>query len=163
MDAYKAIITKRDRREYDQRPIPEESLHRILQAGRMAGSSSNSQPLRFIVLREQASKNALLPFGRGTKPIETAPLTVVLCIQKGARDLDAGRAMQNMMIAAWAEGIVNCPVGIQQKEEASRALGLPDDLEVSICTTFGYPAEGSPSSRGQTRMPLEEMVHYERW
>ena len=69
MDAYQAIIGKRDRRDYDSRPIPEDVLQRILQAGRMAGSSSNSQPFRFVVMREQASKEKLAPAGPGTAPL----------------------------------------------------------------------------------------------
>ena len=52
MDAYKAIIGKRDRREYDGRPISHDVRHRILQAGRMAGSSSNNQLARLIVLND---------------------------------------------------------------------------------------------------------------
>src|SRR5438093_666075 len=84
-------------------------------SGRMAGSSSNSQPLRFVVLREQKSRDALLPLGRGTAPIGRAPLVVAVLLQKGARDFDVGRAVQNMMVTAWNEGVINCPVGIQDR------------------------------------------------
>jgi nitroreductase len=163
MDAYEAIISKRDRREYDGRPIPEESLRRILQAGRMAGSSSDSQPLRYIVMRDQAAKDKLAPAGVGTGPLVRAPLAIVICIQKGKRDFDVGRAAQNMMVAAWAEGIHSCPIGLRNEAVASEALGLPDDYVAAIGLSFGYPS-GEPSSRAPSkRLPLEELVHYDRW
>jgi nitroreductase len=163
MDAYKAIITKRDRREYDfSRPLAEEHLHRILQAGRMAGSSANTQPCRFIVIRDQAVKDSLKPFGRGIGPLD-APVVVVVALKVGARDFDVGRAVQNMFLAAWADGILSCPVGLQEKEGARLALGIPEDFEVAMGAGFGYPS-GEPSARrASQRLPLEEIVHWERW
>ena len=163
MDAYEAIIKKRDRREYDGRPIPEDVLRRILQAGRMAGSSSNSQPLRLIVMRDQAAKDRLAPAGPGTAPLVNAPLGIVVCLKRGSRDFDVGRAAQNMMVAAWAEGIHSCPIGLRNEAVASEALGLPDDYVASIGISFGYPS-GAPSNREPgKRIALEELVHYDRW
>jgi nitroreductase len=163
MDAYQAIISKRDRREYDGRPIPEDVLHRILQAGRMAGSSSNSQPFRFIVLREQASKDKLAPAGPGTAPLVKAPLAIVIVLERGRRDFDVGRAAQNMMVAAWAEGIHSCPIGLREEAIASAALGLPDTHVAAIGIAFGYPAADARPPESRPRLPLEELVHYERW
>ena len=143
MDAYEAIIRKRDRREYDGRPIPEETLHRILQAGRMAGSSSNSQPLRFIVMRDQAAKEKLAPAGPGTAPLVNAPLAIVICIQQDRRDFDVGRSAQNMMVAAWAEGIHSCPIGLRNEEVAREALGLPAEYTAAIGLSFRLPVRCS--------------------
>ena len=163
MDAYEAITRKRDRREYDGRPIPEESLRRILQAGRMAGSSSNSQPLRFIVMRDQAAKDKLAPAGPGTAPLVNAPLGIVICIQKGRRDFDVGRAGQNMMVAAWAEGIHSCPIRLRNEDVASEALGLPDDYVAAIGISFGYPSPSATPREPSKRLDMEELVHYDRW
>jgi len=163
MDAYEAIIRKRDRREYDGRPIPEESLHRILQAGRMAGSSSNSQPFRFIVMRDQAAKDKLAPAGPGTAPLVTAPLGIVICLQQGRRDFDVGRAAQNMMVAAWAEGIHSCPIGLREEAIAREALGLPGDYTAAIGISFGYPSPAATPREPSKRLAMEELVHYDRW
>ena len=165
MDAYRAIITKRDRREYASRPIPEDVLHKILQAGRMAGSSSNSQPCRFVVLQEQKNREALLPYGRGTAPLSRAALVIAVLLQKGGRDFDVGRAVQNMMVSAWAEGIINCPVGIQDREKARALLGYPEEYEIAICVAFGYPDETQtpPDRPPRQRLPLEELFHMEHW
>jgi nitroreductase len=163
LDAYQAIVQKRDRREYDGRPIPEDSLHRILQAGRMAGTSSNSQPLRFIVLRDQAQKENLAPAGPGTAPLVKAPLAIVICLEKGRRDFDVGRAAQNMMVAAWAEGIHSCPIGLREEAVAHAVLGLPDDYIASIGISFGYPSPAATPREPSKRLPMEALVHHDRW
>lgn len=163
MDAYKAIVSKRDRREYQSTPIPEEIVQRILQAGRMAGSSSNSQPIRYIILDDRAVLETLVTSGRGATPLLRSPLPIAVMLPKGSRDFDVGRAVQNMMIAAWAEGIISCPVGIQDQEKAREALGHPDDYNVAIAVAFGYPEDGSPASRGQARLPLENIIKHGKW
>jgi nitroreductase len=163
MDAYQAIIGKRDRRDYDSKSIPEDVLQRILQAGRMAGSSSNTQPFRFIVMRDQAAKDKLAPAGPGTAPLVKAPLAVVVVLEKGRRDFDVGRTAQNMMVAAWAEGIHSCPIGLREESVASAALGLPDTHYAAIGISFGYPAANAAPGESRKRLPLEELVHYDKW
>lgn len=164
MDAYQAIISKRDLRQYDTRPIPDDAIHRILQAGRMAGSSSNSQPVRYVALRNRDNIRALIPFGRGTSQLNEAPLYVLALLKEGAGAFDVGRGLQNMMLAAWAEGIHSCPVGLQDAEPVQRLLNVPEGYRVAIGVAFGYPAPGAPNTtaRGQ-RVALEELVHWERW
>lgn len=163
MDAYTAVVGKRDRREYDSKPIPEEVLQRILQAGRMAGSSSNSQTIRFIVMRDQAVKDKLAPAGPGTAPLVKAPLSIVLVQERGRRDFDVGRVAQNMMVAAWAEGVHSCPIGLREEAVASEALGLPDTHVAAIGLAFGYPDPNAKPGESRPRLPMEELVHYDRW
>jgi len=163
MDVYETIISKRDTRAYLDRPIPEDSLRRILNAGRMAGSSKNSQPCRFIVMRDREAIARLAKAGDFTAPMLSAPLVVAVMLEEGWRPFDAGRAAQNMMLAAWAEGITSCPVGIQHVDEGRRAVGAPDNFEVHMVICFGYPQPGVPLGRGQMRRPLDEIVHMERW
>src|SRR3989304_5037687 len=140
MDAYKAIVTKRDRREFDARPVAAETVRRILQAGRMAGSSRNSQPLRFVVLRKDRAKGealAICTFGGASAPMTRAPLVVAALAQEGGGDFDVGRAVQNMFIAAWAEGGMGGPQGIRDAEAARRALGAPAAMRGAIAAAFG--------------------------
>jgi nitroreductase len=76
---------------------------------------------------------------------------------------DAGRAAQNMMLAAWAEGISSCPASMHHAAEAASVLGLPEGYTVANVIAFGY-AEGPDVNRpSRPRKPLEEYVHYERW
>src|SRR4051795_10091737 len=168
MDAYEAIIAKRDRRDYLDKPIPEEVQRRILQAGRMAGSSSNTQPIRLIVMSDPKSevRQKMAAAGAGTAPFVKAPFSVVVALKQGSRDFDVGRVAQNMMIAAWSEGVVSCPVGFPQGEVASEVLGLPEDFWAAIGVAFGYPGTPNPNAPARpnsNRIPLEELVHHERW
>jgi len=168
MDAYKAIVTKRDRREFDARPVAAETVRRILQAGRMAGSSRNSQPLRFVVLQKERAKVealALCTFGGASAPMTRAPLVVAALAQEGGGDFDVGRAVQNMLIAAWAEGVLSVPQGIRDAEAARRAVGAPEDMRVAMAAAFGY-ADPSPTQSGrpsQPRLPFDEVMHWEGW
>ncbi len=163
MDAYEAILTKRDTRDYEDRAIPDEVMRRILQAGRMAGSSRNEQPIRTIVVRTPEQKTALGACGRTTDHLVTCPLVIVIVRAEGSRAFDAGRAGQNMMIAAQAEGITSCPVGIQQDEPAREELGLPPDQIVAMALTFGYPTGGRAAGRGERRISTDSYTYWERW
>jgi nitroreductase len=163
MDTYEAILTKRDTRDYDGRPIPDDVLGRILQAGRMAGSSKNEQPVRAIVVRDAEQKTALAACGNFTTHLPSSPLVIVLVRAEGSRPFDAGRAGQNMMVAAQSWGITSCPVGIQHDDAAREVLGLPGDQIVAMALTFGYPTGGRAEGRGEPRLSIDDYAHWERW
>lgn len=164
MDAYEAIVTKRDTREYEPRPVEDVHLRVLLQAARMAGSSKNEQPIRLIVVRSQEQKDALAACGDFTTHLPGSPLVIVVVRAEGSRPFDAGRAAQNMMVVANALGLASCPVGIQHDDAARKVLDLPQDQVVAMAVTFGYPRGGGrPQGRGDRRLPLGEYVSYERW
>ncbi len=163
MDAHTCIRTKRDSRGYEEKAIPEETLQRILRAGRMAGSSKNTQPWRFIVLQDAERKSELAACGQFAQHVPSAPVVIAIVLLPGGGEFDAGRAAQNMMLAAWAQGITSCPVAMHDKECAARALGLPDEHRVAIIISFGYPTSEESLHRGIPRIPLTDLVHHERW
>ncbi len=116
MDAQTCIRTKRDSRDYAEAPISEELLQGILQAGRMAGSSKNTQPWAFVVLREASGKNELAACGQFAQHMLSAPLVIaVVLTSSDGGAFDAGRASQNMMLAAWAKGITSGPVAMHDQ------------------------------------------------
>lgn len=168
---YDLIRTKRDARAYADRPLPEETLHRILQAGRMAGSAKHAQPIRFVVLRARARKEALAACGDYTAQIPSAPIVVALVTLPDAGQwdadraisFDAGRAAQNMMLAAWAEGVVSCPVTMHRHEDAATVLGVPAGHRVTWAIGFGYPADDGARREPRPRLPLAAYVHEDRW
>ena len=174
MEAYRAIVTKRDTRSYEPRPIPDQVLHRILQAGRMAGSAKDAQPIRLVVLRDEKGKAELAKCGRFTPHVPSAAAAVAIVLLPEGEPgspfaifrgpFDAGRAAQNMMVAAWAEGVTSCPASMHDEEGARRVLGLPDGHVVANVIALGYPQGGEASQRdGRPRLPLDEYVHWERW
>jgi nitroreductase len=139
VDTYLAIASRREVREYTDAPIPDEIVHRILDAGRLAGSSRNSQQWEFVVVSD---KQALAECVYAPANILGAQL--VVAIAGSAFPFDKGRAAQNMMLAAWNEGVGSCPNGISDTEGAERIVGGT----VGIVLSFGYPAKPrDPSSR----------------
>jgi nitroreductase len=163
MDAYEAIVTKRDTREYEDRSVAEDDLRRILQAGRMAGSSKNEQPIRAIVIRDSQRKAELARCGNFATHLPSSPLVIVLVRFEGSRPFDAGRTAQNMMVAANAMGIASCPVGIQHDDCARDVLHLPADTLVAMALTFGYPLGGRAAGRGEQRVAIEEFTYRDSW
>jgi nitroreductase len=165
LDAYKAIVTKRDTRSYTKEPILDEALRRILQAGRMAGSSKNQQPVRFIVVRDKermAELKNCADFGEPLVPA-TAAITIVAGPESNVGDFDSGRAAQNMMIAAWNEGLASCPLRIHREDCGREVLGLPEGWRISMVVALGHPDPNVPMSMNRGRKPFEEYVHWERW
>src|SRR5215207_3426516 len=160
---FDVIRTKRDTRAYAGRPIPEETLRRILQAGRMAGSSKNTQPVRFVVLRDQKRKEELAACGDFATHLPSAAVVVAVVLLPDGGPFDAGRAAQNMMVAAWAEGITSCPTTMHHADDAARVLRLPPGHRVAITLPLGYPAEDTPARAGRPRLPLDEYFHDEYW
>ena len=164
MDAYQAIISKRDTRAFDpERTVSRQSLQRILQAGRMAGSSKNTQPCRFVVLQSQEMRERIAGCGDFAKHVPAAPLVIAVVLLPDGGPFDAGRAAQNMMVAAWAEGISSCPTSMHNMPCAQAVLGLPEDHRVAILLPFGYPLANNTPRPGRQRLPLEELTHWEHW
>lgn len=167
MEAYLAVVSKREVRRYADRELPSTVVRRILEAGRVAGSSQNRQTRRFVVLervRQNAAECVFVPAN-----VSTAALAVAIVIGgRGPAGFDAGRAAQNMMLAAWSDGVGSCPNGIADADELSRLLGLEDPERVANILSFGYPARDvDPAGRtaeewvaAADRKPFDEVVTY---
>jgi nitroreductase len=109
MDAYTAITTLRAIRQYRDAPVDEAITTRILEAGRWASSAKNTQPRRFILVTRRDTLDHLAMCGRYASHLREAPFAIVVVTERAARaKFDAGRAIQNMMLAAWAEGVGSC-------------------------------------------------------
>jgi nitroreductase len=163
MDTWLAVASRREVREYADRDLPEEIVRRILDAGRLAGSARNRQPWRFLVVEDPAAREQLADSVYEPTNVRGARLVVAILAQAS---LDTGRAMQNMLLVAWNEGVGSCPNGIKEPEQARAALGLGAEDEIAIVLTFGYPARDRDPLRHTPeewsaradRKPLEELV-----
>lgn len=163
MDAYRAIVTKRDTRHFLPNPVPPDILTRILQAGRMAGSSKNTQPVRMVVVQDAERRAQLASCGDYATHLTAAPVAIAVVLLPGGGPFDAGRAAQNLMVAAWASGITSCPVSMHRQECARTVLGLPPDHTVATVIALGYPDLKHPLSQGRQRLPLDEIVFWQAW
>jgi nitroreductase len=167
VDTYLAVVSRRDERRYDQRPLAPETLGRILDAGRLAGSARNRQPWRFHILEgERKDQVAEAVYAPGN--VQGAAVAVAVTISgKGPTSFDAGRAAQNMLLTAWNEGVASCPNGIADAELVTQLLGVDGEEERPVIVlSFGYPATPrDPESRSPgewsaraNRKPLDEVV-----
>jgi nitroreductase len=142
VDAYLAVVSKREVREYAPQPIETAAERRILEAGRVAGSSKNRQARRFVVVRDEGVREEVASSVYAGDNVRGAALVVAVVVgAKGPTSFDAGRAAQNMMLAASNDGVGSCPNGIADAERLRAALGHGEDESVATVLTFGYPAK----------------------
>jgi nitroreductase len=158
MDTFLAIASKRDERAYADAPVPDEVVDRILDAGRVSGSSRNSQRWEFVVVDTVKAQLAEAVYA----PANVQAAALVVAIVGDAGGFDVGRCSQNMMLAAWEAGVVSCPNGIRDPDRAAELCGG----EVKMILSFGYPARRrDPAARTAAewsarakRKPLDELV-----
>lgn len=202
MNVYEAIYSRRDIRKFRPDPVPEEVIHRILDAAHHAGSVGFMQPWNFIVIRDaglrsevkamfnrentRASENytgerrALYLSLKLEGILESALNVCVTCDRtRGGKVLGRNTiidtdlmstclAVQNLWLAARAEGVGVGWVSILDNSDLSRLLGLPDHVAPVAYLTVGYPEEFPEkptleSAGWRGRLPLEELVFYERY
>ena len=164
MDAYRAVVDKRDQRSFLDRAIPDDALRRILQAGRMTGSSKNAEPNRFVVVRDRERRRAIGAMRSFGRWLADAAVVIVIA-QTQEHEFDAGRCAQNMMVAAWNDGIGSCPAHVPE-EELRVLLRIPSGVSINRVIGFGYVdprRAAAPASVARRRQPIEELAHYETW
>ena len=160
-------------RSYLPDPVSDDLLTRWLEAARWCGSSRNSQPWRFVVVRDRDVLAALSHLGEDAEHVRGAAVAIALAAVEGpfpfSTIFDLGRVAQSLMLAAAADGVGSCIAVLEPAsniEEARQLLGVPPELRLDLVIAFGYP-DGTPSapradrpSRG--RLPLAQLVGYER-
>ena len=166
MEVFECIRRRRTIREYKKDPIPEDVLEKILQAGRWSPSSSNSQPWHFVVIQDSDTLSELGRIATQGPFISDAALAIVIVMENAPRpQLDAGRAIQQMELVAWSEGLGTCFVGVRIEEQqiaVKELLGIPSDLELITIMPYGYRPP-SINRVGTPRKDLAEMVHREKF
>jgi nitroreductase len=170
MNVNEAIRSKRAVRIFEDRPLSEESIRKILNSGRLAQSAKNMQPWHFIAIQDKDTLKKLSELGHYSGHLAGAALGVALITpppsQRFSVMFDTGQAAAYMQLAAWEMGIGSCLATIYQPEEARKLLGFPEDLEINIAISFGYPTAEALTphpARKQGRRQFAEVVHFERW
>lgn len=165
MTVSELIRTKRAVRQFTAEPISEEVIRSILNAGRRAQSSKNTQPWHFIAIRDRETLRQLSQCGMYARHLAGAPFAIAL-IASTAEGFDLGQATAYMQLAAWELGIGSCIASMWEPEKAKAILGVPQDLHFDVAISFGYPLHGderpsAPNPGG--RKLFNEVVFWERW
>ena len=166
MEVYQCIRSRRTVREFKPDPVPEDIIMRILQAGRWAPSSSNTQCWHFIVIQDRTTLTTLGEICSQGRFIGKAPVAIAIVMENAPRpQLDAGRAIQQMELMAWSQGVGTCFAGVRdpaQQVAVKELLGIAEEMELITILPFGYRAEG-PRGKGTPRKPMEEIAHREKF
>ncbi len=170
MSVDEAVRTKRAVRQFAQTPLPEDAARAILNAGRRAQSSKNTQPWQFVAVRDRETLQQLSRCGDFAGHLAGAALGVALVApdEPDRRDwimFDLGQAASYMQLEGWALGIGSCIATIYEPEKAQAILQIPAGWRCDVALSFGYPAEGTQPAnpRPGGRKPLGELVHWEHW
>ncbi|MEU7042923.1 nitroreductase family protein [Streptomyces varsoviensis] len=162
-----ALTSLRATRWFTDEPVRDEHLRPVLEAGRWTGSARNRQPWRFVVVRDREIRRQLARLGAYAGHLAVAPLVIALAVEEtaGGEDaqFDAGRAAQNMMLAAHVQGLGTCPASFFPAENADRAgplCGMAPPWRVRTAISLGHPAPAPPGKPAipTGRLPLAELV-----
>ena len=154
MSFFEIIYSRRTIRQFRPIPVPRSLLEKFVDAGRMAPSAGNLQPLEFLVVDEEGTRNRIFPLLRwagyisprgnpnpGNEPMAYILILVNLRVRGKGYEYDSGAAMENMILAAWAEGIGSCWLISVDKPKAEETLGIPKSYRLDSVLALGYPAE----------------------
>jgi nitroreductase len=165
MDVFEAVRTVLAVRDYQDMPVPADTIRKIVEAAHLSPSASNRQPWHFVVVDDTGTIRSLASLAKTGPYLAGAPLAVVVAVDREVRFAvsDASRAIQSMVLTAWADGIGSNWVGFTgMLDEVNGLLGIPAGFEVLAIIPFGYPAK--PGGRGKKqRKPASEVVHHNRF
>lgn len=169
MDVMEAIQARRSIRNYADKPVEEEKLRAVLEAGRLAPSAGNMQEWKFVVVRDAETRQKLMAAAKGQSFVGQAPVVVAACALVTDHVMPCGQltypvdvaiAVDHMTLKAVEEGLGACWIGAFFEDQVKEILEVPDDIRVAIMFTLGYPAESPPP---KPRKPFDEVVVFERY
>lgn len=175
----KLILSRQSDRSYNDKPVENEKIERIIEAGRMAPSACNAQPWKFIIvtgpeLESRVSEAASARLLGMNSFVSQAPVLLVVVREKANMSsrigttiknkdyslIDIGIASENICLQAHAEGIGSCMIGWFDEKQVKKILGIPSGKRVELIITLGYPAK---ELREKRRKPLSETVSYNKY
>lgn len=171
METWDALLARRNVRTFDDRPIPEADLDRVLEAGRRSPSAANRQRWDFVLVTDRDRLGELATVWQGAGHVATSAATVVLVTPEAGEErehlldqYDLGQATMAMALAATDLGIGSGHAAVGDKPACRRLLSLPEDRDPCYLLALGYPADRPLAPiRRPARRAFEEVVHRDRW
>ncbi len=154
MNVYELILSRRSIRQFKPDPINRETLKKLVNAARLAPSGANRQPLEFLIVDENQVKSDLFPSlkwagyitPRGNPKLGCEPTAYIMVlanttIRAKGYEWDAGAAIENIILAAWEEGIGSCWLASIDREHIRKTFEIPEIYQIDSVVALGYPAE----------------------
>ena len=165
-----AIKARKSVRKYLEKPIEEEKLLSVLEAGRLAPSASNRQEWRFIIVRDKTTRKKVAEAANIQTFVGKAPAIIVACAETTGHimmcgqqcyPIDVAIALDHITLAAVELGLGTCWIGAFDEERVKEILNIPDELRFVGLMPIGYPVDSSTIEK--TRFSLNRIVRYEHW
>lgn len=169
MEVIEVIRRRRSIRSYTAQPVEADKLARVLEAARLAPSASNRQEWRFVVVTDAETRKKLARAANDQQFVAQAPVVIAACAEdhdhvmrcgQPSYAIDVAIATDHLTLQATAEGLGTCWIGSFYEDQVRKVLGIPGDVRVVGLVTVGYSAQ---PPRPPVRLPLEEIVHWEKW
>ena len=163
MDVYECIRSRVAVKSFRPDPVPDRVISKVLRAARWAPSQRNRQPWHLIVVRDKKTIRNLASLTSSGAYISEAPVAIAVVMENARMpQFDAGRLIENMLLAALSEGVGTSYVGGYDHAAAKELLHIPQEMEFITVMPFGYPTEEAKSA-GKRRKPLSETAHKEHF
>jgi len=168
MDVFQAISQRYSCRSYQDKPIEDEKIARVLEAARLAPSASNFQDWRFVVVTDPQIRASLVPAANNQKMLAQAPVVIAACSVSSYRmrcgqmigPIDVSIALEHIALQAIEEGLATCWIGSFYHDQVRALLDIPKGIDIVELMTVGYPADTKPEPK---REPIEKIVCYDKW
>lgn len=154
MNVYDAIRRRRTIRKFTQQPISAETLRRLIDAARLAPQGANLQPVKYLMVNDPKLLEPIFattkwaayisPNGtpaEGERPTAYVVILIDTEIKKAGYDIDAGAAVENMLLAAVEEGLGSCWLGAIDRDQIRSLLAIPERYIIHTLVALGYPGE----------------------
>jgi nitroreductase len=163
LDAYDAVATKLDIREFAKRRVDNEIKKKVLEAARLTGSSMNSQHWRFILVQDSKGLDTLARDSTTGKWVKGSDFAVVVCVDPKipGSGIDAGRSLQDMEVVAWEHGVGSGIYTGFRASEMRSDFRIPENLSPAVVVGFGYPQKKLHGRK--KRKPLSDVAFLERF
>ena len=168
MDVFEAVRTRLTVREFKPDPVPDDVVQKMLRAVQWAPSSRNRQPWHLVVVRDKDMLRKIGSIASSGRFVADAPMAIAVAMENADRpDLDTGRAVQQMELVAWEEGLGTCFVGLrlaEQNRQIKELLGIPEGFDLVTVLPFGYRlVEGQGRQGMKNRKSMDDIVHWEQY
>ena len=163
MDTYKTILTKLDVRQFDAKKVPVDVKLKVLEAARASGTGINKQHWRFILVQDKVVIKKLAEDSTSGGWVAGADFAVIVLAdpQLGFHLIDSGRAVQDMQLAAWDQGVISGLYTGFKEDRMRRDFVIPNELKPTVVVGFGYPTMKILGKKN--RRPLSELAFVDKY
>jgi nitroreductase len=170
MHVMDAIKIRKSVRSYLDKPVEDEKLKTILEAGRLAPSASNRQEWRYVIVRDREERERIAEAANRQSFVGEAPVIIVACAETDGHIMSCGQpcypidvaiSLDHMTLVAAELSLGTCWIGAFNEKKVKEILGIPEHIRVVALMPLGYPSNPSPIKKN--RLPLDMIVKYDRW